>query len=111
MNLCYWSHAMSCYVMVWILFMMLFNSDVIRFEWFCGSSVVILFWYFAGKCFPGWREFDNKCYWYFGGVVKYAEAENLCKVILIYNCLRIIGWKQFHHSSLCLKFIIKSVIT
>jgi len=44
------------------------------------QASLITMWYFVGKCFPGWRDFDNKCYWYFGGVVKYAEAETLCRV-------------------------------
>jgi len=34
----------------------------------------------AGKCYPGWRQFDNKCYWYFGGAVTYATAYSFCKV-------------------------------
>jgi len=50
------------------------------------TSVIKYDWYLAGKCFPGWRDFDNKCYWYFGGVVMYAEAEALCKVCSTTDC-------------------------
>ena len=35
---------------------------------------------FVGKCYPGWRQFDHKCYWYFGGVATYATAYSFCKV-------------------------------
>jgi len=35
---------------------------------------------YAGKCYPGWRQFDNKCYWYFGGAVTYSTAYSFCKV-------------------------------
>lgn len=35
---------------------------------------------FSGRCYPGWRLYENKCYLYFGGVIPYHEAQLECKV-------------------------------
>ena len=74
---------------------------ILNYTYLCVTCVAIVNYCvqnFIGRCDPGWRLFEQRCFLYFGGVSPYHVAEQNCRVSPeLFTFLREIYMQQYVH--------------